>query len=137
LRHRRGHRRQIGEIYPRRLRSGLILVGGFEIFRDAVHPKNIHIRGFPARLGERHLVDGFLVDLIAMDDQAARGAELLSTQIALEMLCFLVLDENLLILEHAIAVVTPRLHDFFLLLFPHALPKCRLDHTDKRLSTDF
>jgi hypothetical protein len=55
-------------------------------FRDAVHPENIHIRGFPARLGERHLVDGFLVDLIAMDDQAARGAELLSTQIALEML---------------------------------------------------
>lgn len=53
-----------------------------------------------------------------VDEHAAGGRELLVTDMALEMLGFLVLDQDLLVLELALAVETPHLGRFLLLL-PH------------------
>lgn len=53
-----------------------------------------------------------------MDRHAAGGGELLVADVALEVLRLLVLDEDLLVIELAVAVVAPHLRRSLLLL-PH------------------
>jgi len=117
----RGRGQRSRYIYLCYLRVRLIFVGGIQFFRDAIHSKDVQLRGVPAWFSKRHFIDGLLVYLIAVDDQAARCAELLPAHVAFEMLRFLVLDENLLIIEHTIAVVTPGFHNLLLLLLPHGV----------------
>ena len=52
----------------------------------------------------RHLVNCLLVNLHAMDGKAWAGVKLLVTYVALEMLGFLMLYEDLFVVEFAIAV---------------------------------
>lgn len=65
------------------------------------------------------LGDRFLVDLKDMDGHASSGGELLVADMALEMLRFLMLHQYLLVVEFAIAIITPHLRRNPLLLLPH------------------
>lgn len=66
------------------------------------------------------LGDGLLVDLEDVDGHAAGGGELLVADVALEVLGLLVLHEDLLVVELAVAVVTEHLLHALLLLPHHA-----------------
>ena len=70
--------------------------------------------------GEFLLVHALLVHLQDVNDHASRRAELLMTDMAFEMLRFLMLNKHFVILELAIAVVAPWLYRL-LLLFSHFL----------------
>lgn len=50
-----------------------------------------------------------------MDGEPGAGVQLLMTDVALEVFGFLMLDENLFIIEISVTVPTPRLHLLFLL----------------------
>ena len=62
------------------------------------------------------------MDLEDVDGHAAGGGELLVTDVALEVLGFLMLNKNLLVLELSVAIVTPHLRRRSLLLLSHSLP---------------
>jgi len=64
---------------------------------------------------------GLLVDLEDVYGHARGGGELLVADVALEVLGLLVLDEDLLVVELAVAVVAEDLVDALLLL-PHRTP---------------
>lgn len=66
------------------------------------------------------LGDGLLVDLEDVDGHAAGGGELLVADVALEVLGLLVLHEDLLVVELAVAVVAEHLLHALLLLPHHA-----------------
>lgn len=59
------------------------------------------------------------MDLEDVDGHAAGGGELLVADMALEVLGLLMLHQDLLVVEFAIAVVTPHLRGNPLLLLPH------------------
>jgi hypothetical protein len=59
------------------------------------------------------------VNLEDVNGHATGGGELLMTDMALEVLCFLVLHQNLLIVEFSIAVIAPDLRRHSLFLLPH------------------
>lgn len=59
------------------------------------------------------------MDLEDVDGHAASGGELLVTDMALEVLRFLMLNQDLLVVEFAIAVITPHFGRNSLLLLPH------------------
>ena len=59
------------------------------------------------------------MDLEDVDGHAASGRELLVADMALEVLGFLMLHQDLLVVEFAIAVITPHLRGNSLLLLPH------------------
>lgn len=52
----------------------------------------------------RDLIDGLFVNLHAMDGQTGSGVQLLVANVTLEVLCLLVLDQYLLVIELAVAV---------------------------------
>ena len=54
--------------------------------------------------GVGHLVDRLLVHLHAVDGQSRTGVQLLVADVALEVLCLLVLDQDLLVVKVPIAV---------------------------------
>lgn len=58
-----------------------------------------------------------------MNDHTAGGRELLMTHMTLEMLSFLMLYQYLLVLELALAVKTPHLERFLLLLAHRYYPR--------------
>ena len=62
------------------------------------------------------------MDLEDVDGHTAGGGELLVTDVALEVLGFLMLNKNLLVLELSVAIVTPHLRRRSLLLLSHSLP---------------
>lgn len=59
------------------------------------------------------------MDLEDVDGHAASGRELLVADMALKVLGFLMLHQDLLVVEFAIAVITPHLRGNSLLLLPH------------------
>ena len=60
------------------------------------------------------------MDLEDVDGHTAGGGELLVTDVALEVLGFLMLNKNLLVLELSVAIVTPHLRRRSLLLLSHS-----------------
>ena len=62
------------------------------------------------------------MDLEDVDGHTAGGGELLVTDVALEVLGFLMLNKNLLVLELSVAIVTPHLRRRSFLLLSHSLP---------------
>jgi len=78
------------------------------IFRNAFHAKDLDVKASP--VGQR-VVDGgegFFVDLAHVDAQASCGTQSAAASFALEVLGLLMVDENLEVVEVALAVVTPR-----------------------------
>lgn len=66
---------------------------------------------------------GLLVDLEDVDSHATGGGELLLANMALEVLSFLVLDEDLLVVEFPVTVVAPNLRRSLLLLSHRRSPE--------------
>lgn len=60
------------------------------------------------------------MDLEDVDGHPAGGGEFLVANMALEMLRLLMLDQDLLVIEFTIAVITPNLRSNPLLLLPHS-----------------
>ena len=71
---------------------------------DALHAVDLDLDVAPGGQGVGHLVDGLLVHLHAVDGQPWPCVELLVADVALEVLGLLVLDQDLLVVELAVAV---------------------------------
>ncbi len=76
--------------------------------RDALHAVDLDLDVPPAGHRVGHLVDGLLVHLHAVDREPRAGVELLVADVALEVLGLLVLDQDLLVVELAVAVPEKR-----------------------------
>ncbi len=72
--------------------------------RDALHAVDLDLDVAPPRHRVGHLVYGLLVHLHAVDGQAGACVQLLVADVALKVLRLLVLDQDLLIVELAVAV---------------------------------
>ena len=72
--------------------------------RNALHPVNLDLYVPPVRQGVGHLVYRLLVDLHAVDGEAGAGVELLVTNVTLEVFCFLMLNQNLLIIKLPVTI---------------------------------
>ena len=72
--------------------------------RNALHPVDLYLYVPPVRQRVGHLVYRLLVHLHAVDREAGAGVELFVANVALEVFCFLMLDQNLLIIELPVAV---------------------------------
>lgn len=74
------------------------------LLRNALHAVDLDldVAAGGNRIGD--LVDGFFVDLHAMDREAGAGVQLLVTDVTFEVLGLLVLDENLFVVELSVAV---------------------------------
>jgi hypothetical protein len=82
-----------------------------ELVRDAHHAEDF---GLDALATLDSVVDdseSLLVDLLQVNLQTAGGVEATIALLALEVLCFLVRDEDFLVVEVALAVVAPRARD--------------------------
>ena len=80
------------------------LVGPQVLGGDALHAVDLDLDVAPRGQGVGHFVDGLLVHLHAVDGEAGAGVELLVADVALEVLGLLVLDQDLLVVELAVAV---------------------------------
>ena len=77
------------------------------VFRNSFHAENLDIKTNSIR---ESIVNGgevFFVDLAHMDTQATCCVQSPATSFTLEVLCLLVVDQNLEIVEVAFAVVAP------------------------------
>ena len=72
--------------------------------RNPLHPVNLDLDVAPVRQGVGHLVYRLLVDLHAVDGEARASVELLVTNVTLEVFCFLMLNQNLLIIKLPVAI---------------------------------
>ena len=79
---------------------------------------SFHLRHRSEQCIQFLLIHALFVYLQDVNNHASCRAELFMTDMALEMLRFLVLDKHFVVLELAIAVIAPRLYRL-LLLFPH------------------
>ena len=78
---------------------------GLEVgVRNALHPVYLDLDIPPVRQRVGHLVYRLLVDLHAVDGEAGAGVELLVANVTLEMFGFLVLNQNLFIIELPVAI---------------------------------
>lgn len=93
-------------------------MSGKYICRNPLHAEYLNLCRVPLGLCIWNLGDGLLVDLEDVDGHAAGGGELLVADVALEVLGLLVLHEDLLVVELAVAVVAEHLLHALLLL-PH------------------
>ena len=74
-----------------------------------MHSVYFNVSRFSARFCIRNLGDGLLVNLKNVDGHTTGGGELLVADMALEVLGFLVLHQDLLVIEFPVAIVTPYL----------------------------
>ncbi len=87
----------------RRLTSGSFVLPGV-LWRNALHAVDLDLDAAAVRHRVGHLVDRLLVHLHAVNGQTGARVKLLMAYMALEMLRFLMLDENLLVVELTITV---------------------------------
>ena len=73
--------------------------------------------------GKGLLCNSLLMHLEDMDYETTSGGELLMTDMALEMLCLLMLNEDLLVIELSLAVEAPHFRNSLLLLLSHGARK--------------
>ena len=74
------------------------------LFRNPLHAVDLDldVAAGGNRIGD--LVDGFFVDLHAVDREAGAGVQLLVADVTLEVLGLLVLDQDLFVVELPVAV---------------------------------
>ena len=72
--------------------------------RNPLHAVYLDLNVSSVRQRVGHLVYGLLVDLHAVDGQAGARVQLFVTNVTLEMFCFLVLNQNLLIVKFSVAI---------------------------------
>jgi hypothetical protein len=84
--------------------SFLPLVVFHVLLRDPFHSVDLDLYVSAGRDRVRDFVDRLLVDLHAVDGQTRPRVQLFVTDMALEVLRLLMLDQNLLVVELAIAV---------------------------------
>ena len=84
--------------------SFLSLVFFHVLLRNALHAVDLDldVAAGGNRVGD--LVDGFFVDLHAVDREAGACVQLLVADVTFEVLGFLVLDEDLFVVEFSVAV---------------------------------
>ena len=75
--------------------------------RDALHTIDLYLYVASVGLGVGHLVNGLLVDLHAVYRESRSSVQFLVTDVTLEVLGFLMLNQNLLIIE--LSVTIPRI----------------------------
>lgn len=74
------------------------------VLGNPFHPVDLDVHGVPVRKGIRDPVYRLLVHLHTVDRQSRSGVQLLVTDVALEVLRLLVLNQDLLVVELAVAV---------------------------------
>ena len=75
--------------------------------RDALHTIDLYLYVASVGLGVGHLVNGLLVDLHAVYRESRSSVQFLVTDVTLEVLGFLMLNQNLLIIK--LSVTIPRI----------------------------
>ena len=96
-----------------------------DILGDALNAEDLDLEALAVRQGVLNMRQGLLVDLVHVHRQAAGRVQPPAAAVAFEMLGLLVGDEQLQVLEVALAVVAPRPGQDFLdvgvtaLLLPH------------------
>lgn len=78
------------------------------VLGDALHSKNLIFQTCAARDGILDLGERFLVDLCHVHIQTTCSIQPPATSVAFEVLCLLVIDENLQIIKVALTIVAPR-----------------------------